>query len=154
MKKHHRVSAFAASLAEDGDPPLDPRYLGYFKCFNAAQYYEAHDVLENLWLESRDIPEANFYKGLIQLAGAFVHLKKHHERVFPPKDLRRLAPASRLFALARENLRPFSPHHETPQRGRRAPPVRALARRDRTRGIPAEPVVAAPFAAPMGGMMP
>ena len=112
MKKHHRVSAFAASLAEEGDPPLDPRYLGYFKCFNVGQYYEAHDVLENLWLESRAAGDASFYKGLIQLAGAFVHLKKHHARAFPPKDDRRLPPASRLFALAQENLRAFAPRHE------------------------------------------
>ena len=112
MKKNQRVSAFAASLAEAGDPPLDPRYLGYFKCFNAAQYYEAHDVLENLWLESRGAEDAAFYKGLIQLAGAFVHLKKHHARAFPPKDDRRLPPATRLFALAQENLRAFAPRHE------------------------------------------
>lgn len=112
MQKHHRVTSFAASLAEEGDPPLDPRYLGYFKCFNAAQYYEAHDVLENLWLESRGEENAPFYKGLIQLAGAFVHLKKHHERTFPPKDLRRLPPAARLFALAQGNLHAFTPHHE------------------------------------------
>ena len=26
-------------------------YQGYFTCFNAQQYYEAHDVLEHLWLQ-------------------------------------------------------------------------------------------------------
>lgn len=54
----------------------DGRYLGYFDCFNRQKFYEAHDVLEELWLERRLAPEGNFYKGLIQLAGAFVHLQK------------------------------------------------------------------------------
>lgn len=89
---------------------LDARYLGYFTCFNTARYYEAHDVLEDLWLSE---PSANsdFFKGLIQFAGAFVHLQKQRARPDHPKDGRRLAPAARLFALADRNLAPFGPHH-------------------------------------------
>src|SRR6266850_7200307 len=29
---------------------IDAHYLGYFECFNHGFYYEAHDVLEELWL--------------------------------------------------------------------------------------------------------
>ena len=55
---------------------FDPCYLGYFACFNEQRYYEAHDVLEHLWLkEGRSAPDYAFHKGLIQLAGGFVHLK-------------------------------------------------------------------------------
>ena len=92
---------------EDG---LDPCYTGWFTCFNRAEYYEAHDVLEHLWLQTRDANHA-FYKGLIQLAGAYVHLKKQYERPWHPKDGARLRPAARLFALARQNLWAFSPVH-------------------------------------------
>src|SRR5450759_2239 len=81
----------AAQFAGDG---VDPRYAGYFTLFNRQKFYEAHDVLENLWLPGRHGADGNFYKGLIQLAGAFVHLQKN-----------RLRPSAALFKLAQINLR-------------------------------------------------
>ncbi|MGB0582428.1 MAG: DUF309 domain-containing protein, partial [Limisphaerales bacterium] len=55
----------------------DAHYLGFFECFNRQLFYEAHDVLEELWLECRKTEKDEFYKALIQLAGAFVHLQKN-----------------------------------------------------------------------------
>jgi N-acetylglutamate synthase-like GNAT family acetyltransferase len=80
---------------------LKAHYLGYFACFNAGLYYEAHDVLEEMWLPSRGKPTDHFYKGLIQLAGAFVHLQKN-----------RLGPANALFNLARANLSKYPAQYE------------------------------------------
>ena len=80
---------------------LDAHYLGYFDCFNRQLFYEAHDVLENLWLPDRQGVNGNFYKGLIQLAGAFVHLQKN-----------RLRPSAALFKLASANLEKYSSPHE------------------------------------------
>jgi predicted metal-dependent hydrolase len=85
---------------------LDAHYLGYFKCFNDGLYYEAHDVLEELWLAQRSGPNYSFYKGLIQFAGAFVHLQKH------TAQCQRLRPAAALFKLARTNLEKYPPTHE------------------------------------------
>lgn len=82
-------------------PGLDPHYLGYFECFNQQLFYEAHDVLEELWLKQRRQPNDLFYKGLIQLAGAFVHLQKN-----------RLKPSAALFRLAQNNLSQYPPTHE------------------------------------------
>jgi predicted metal-dependent hydrolase len=79
----------------------DPHYFGYFDCFNRGLFYEAHDVLEQLWLKDRHGPNGAFYKGLIQLAGAFVHLQKN-----------RLRPAASLFKLADANFKKYPPHHE------------------------------------------
>jgi hypothetical protein len=110
MKKNERITAFVATLGPAGDAALDPRYAGYFACFNAQQYYEAHDVLENLWLETRGADHL-FYKGLIQFAGAYVHLQKQFLHPTHPKHGRRLRPAARLFALARRNLEPYAPTH-------------------------------------------
>jgi len=116
MKKNERITQFVAALhdskegAGDALQHLDPHYLGYFTCFNAGDYYEAHDVLEHLWLRVRG-PEHAFYKGLIQHAGAFVHLRKQYLRPDHPKDGRRLHPAVRLFLLSQHNLRPFAPHY-------------------------------------------
>jgi len=111
MKKSERLRAFVDQLPKTAaQADLDSRYTGYFACFNSAQYYEAHDVLEDLWLGERG-PDYAFFKGLIQFAGAFVHLQKQAARPNHPKDGRRLRPAVRLFELARANLAPFRPRH-------------------------------------------
>lgn len=89
-----RIAAF-----QGGD--LNAHYLGYFDCFNQQLFYEAHDVLEELWLPDRQGANGDFYKGLIQLAGAFVHLQKE-----------RLRPAAALFKLARTNLSKYPRTHE------------------------------------------
>jgi len=95
----------------------DPHYLGYFDCFNRGLFYEAHDVLEQLWLTDRHGPNGSFYKGLIQLAGAFVHLQKN-----------RLRPAAALFKLAEANLKPYpARHHQLDLRELRELAVRWLA---------------------------
>ena len=79
----------------------DPHYLGYFECFNRQRFFEAHEVLEALWLPQREGPNGSFYKGLIQLAGAFVHWQKN-----------RPGPAVALFKLAQTNLRKYPANHE------------------------------------------
>jgi len=86
-------------LMADGD--YDSRYLQFFECFNQQRFFEAHEALEPLWLPQRQGPNGCFYKGLIQLAGAFVHLNKG-----------RPAPAERLLELAQENLRKYPACHE------------------------------------------
>src|SRR5579859_8088982 len=97
-----KKSAEIAQLIEQfKGQALDAHYLGYFECFNRQLYFEAHDVLEQLWLGERHGPNGAFYKGLIQLAGAFVHLKKH-----------RLRPAAALFKLADANREKYPPSHE------------------------------------------
>ncbi len=98
-----------ASAAGAGEEIAEhPCYLGFFRCWNEQRYYEAHDVLEHLWLRTKT-EDANYFKGLIQAAGGFVHLQKQFARPTHPKDGRRMYPAVRLFRLAEKNLRPFAP---------------------------------------------
>ncbi len=80
---------------------LDAHYLAFFDCFNRRLYFEGHEVLEVLWLRERAGPNGAFYKGLIQLAGAFVHLQKS-----------RPGPAEALFRLAEANLSRYGEVHE------------------------------------------
>jgi hypothetical protein len=101
-KKSAKIAALIESCR---GRELDAHYLGFFECFNRALFYESHDVLEELWLQDRHGPEGNFYKGLIQFAGAFVHLQKHSEQ------RPRLRPAAALLKLARANLRPYPSIH-------------------------------------------
>lgn len=114
MKKAERIAALVTQLGTTSQQELDPRYLGFFQCFNQQRYYEAHDLLEDLWLELRNSPHpqnSRFLKGLIQLAGAFVHLQKQRLRPEHPKDGRRTRPAARLFGLAANNLAEYRPVH-------------------------------------------
>jgi predicted metal-dependent hydrolase len=97
----HKSARIAAMIESFQGHELDAHYLGYFDCFNRQLFYEAHDVLEDLWLKDRHGADGNFYKGLIQLAGAFVHLQKN-----------RLRPAAALFKLAQANLEKYPREHE------------------------------------------
>lgn len=90
--KSQRIAALLAE-ASLGASPWDPHYAAYFLAFNRQEFYEAHEVLEVLWLPRRGTALGKFYQGLIQLAGAFVHLQKS-----------RLGPAAALLTLAYNNF--------------------------------------------------
>lgn len=96
-----KSGAIAAIIGQFQGQEFDAHYLGYFECFNRGLYFESHDVLEELWLADRSGPNYSFYKGLIQLAGAFVHLQKN-----------RLRPSAALFKLAETNLKKYPAVHE------------------------------------------
>ena len=114
MTKGQRISRLVAKL--EGETPDEastdishhPFYRGFFRCWNEQRYYEAHDVLEHLWLKTKN-EDANYFKGLIQAAGAFVHLQKQFQHPSHAKHGRRLQPAMRLFRLAHGNLARFVP---------------------------------------------
>jgi Domain of unknown function (DUF309) len=116
MNKRERISQFLAEAtgegadSDEGDLGRHRYYIAFFRCWNERRYYEAHDVLEQLWLKT-DSGEASFFKGLIQAAGAFVHLQKRFEHPSHAKHSRRLPPAVRLFRLAEKNLASFAPWH-------------------------------------------
>jgi predicted metal-dependent hydrolase len=97
----HKSGKIAALIESCQGKSLDAHYLGYFECFNRQLFYEAHDVLEELWLAQRKGPEDGFYKGLIQFAGAFVHLQKN-----------RLRPAAALFKLSSSYLGQYPAQHQ------------------------------------------
>lgn len=99
-KKSGKIAALIESCQ---GRELSAHYLGYFECFNRQMFYEAHDVLEELWLaEGKAGANHGFYKGLIQFTGAFVHLQKD-----------RLRPAAALFKLSRSYLEKYpSPHQQ------------------------------------------
>ena len=105
MNKRERISDFVRSLEPGGaEGSFQDYYAAFFQLWNTQKYYEAHDVLEQLWLGEKDAELARFYQALIQAAGAFVHLQKNFEHPSHPKHGRRLRPATRLFDLALRNL--------------------------------------------------
>ena len=103
----HKSPRIAELIEPFRGQELDARYLAYFECFNRQLFFEAHDVLEDLWLPQRGGSNGSFHKGLIQLAGAFVHLRKG-----------RLRPAGALLRLAEANLAQYPSVHERLDVGR------------------------------------
>lgn len=48
------------------------QYLEGLRLFNAEEFFESHEVLEDLWQETQD-DRKKFYQGLIQAAVALLH---------------------------------------------------------------------------------
>jgi uncharacterized protein len=53
----------------------DPRYLSGIERFNRGEYFDAHEIWEDLW---QDCPafDRRFYQGLIQAAVAIYHFER------------------------------------------------------------------------------
>src|SRR5205085_914669 len=53
-------------------PAYPPRYLAGIVLFNEGAFFEAHEVWEDIWVESAGV-ERKFYQGLIQAAVGLCH---------------------------------------------------------------------------------
>ena len=69
--------------------------------FNAGQFFECHETLEEAWLEAGG-EQKTFLQGLIQVAVALYHLRRDN-----------LTGATRLLSAGMEKLAPFAPQHES-----------------------------------------
>ncbi len=54
---------------------LEDEYLEYIELFNERDFYDCHEVLEDLWLDYQG-PSRRFYQGLIHLAAAYLLLMR------------------------------------------------------------------------------
>jgi len=110
MKKNDRLETWLDDWDDRSHSPWPREYRAFFARFNQGDYYEAHDVLEHLWLRCTD-SNRSFFQALIQFAGAFVHFKKHALHPDHPTHSRRIPPGCRLLDLAAKRLQCFpSPH--------------------------------------------
>jgi len=68
--------AAAAGRRDDKQQTLDhpEQVLRFVARFDRGDYWLAHEELEDLWLEDRN----DLYKGLIQVAAAFVHVDRNN----------------------------------------------------------------------------
>ena len=77
----------------------EPLYLQGIEKFNECDYYECHEVWEELWTEYRG-PSRKFYQGLIQAAVALYHFGNGNIRG-----------ARKLHKSVHGYLEPYGPHH-------------------------------------------
>ncbi len=59
--------------------PYDPRYLEGIEHFNRCDFFEAHEVWEDLWQDYSG-PSRKFYQGLIQVAVCLHHFGNGNTR--------------------------------------------------------------------------
>jgi predicted metal-dependent hydrolase len=77
-----------------------PLYLEGIRLFNECEFFEAHDVWEELWSDYQG-PSRKFYQGLIQAAVCLHHFGNGNVRG-----------ARKLFHSSSAYLEPYCPWHE------------------------------------------
>ena len=89
-------------MSNDVNPPRDdyePLYLAGVALFNVREFFEAHEVLEDLWNECAQ-PDRRFYQAVLQAAVALYH--------FGNSNLRG---SVKLFRSARAYMDPYPEVH-------------------------------------------
>src|SRR5262245_54280023 len=76
------------------------QYLEGLRLFNAEDFFESHEVLEELWSETQD-ERKKFYQGLIQAAVALLHFGNGN-----------LGGAKKVYLSCRRYLEPYAPDFE------------------------------------------
>lgn len=59
----------------DCDSPLHPEALRGIELFNAGEYFEAHEALENAW-RAEPGPIRELYQGILQVAVTYLHIQR------------------------------------------------------------------------------
>jgi predicted metal-dependent hydrolase len=77
----------------------DPRYLTGIELFNRGEFFDAHEVWEDLWHECGSA-DRRFYQALIQAAVAAYHWSRGNA-----------AGAKRLYHSGRKYMEPYRPAH-------------------------------------------
>jgi uncharacterized protein len=68
---------------------IEPEYAAFVELWNDERFFEAHEVLEGLWVRTRDRGQ----QGLIQMAAALYHVQRKNlkgARVMTERALARL----------------------------------------------------------------
>jgi hypothetical protein len=89
----------AQDTGNSASTEYDPRYLAGVDHFNRGEYFEAHEVWEDLWHDTAG-PDRRFYQGLIQAAVAVYHASNGN-----------VPGARRLFHSGRRYMSAFPPRH-------------------------------------------
>jgi predicted metal-dependent hydrolase len=77
----------------------DPRYLEGIRYFNECEFFEAHEVWEDVWQEYTG-PARKFYQGLIQVAVCLHHFGNGNT-----------TGAKKLYNSSRAYLEKYQPHY-------------------------------------------
>src|SRR5512147_2031910 len=59
------------------DAPLHPQAMQGLRLFNAGEYFEAHEALENAWNEEKG-KVRDLYRGILQIAVTYLHITREN----------------------------------------------------------------------------
>lgn len=65
------------STHESCNAPLHPQAAEGLRLFNAGEYFEAHEALEDAWNEEKG-PVRNLYRGILQVAVVYLHITRRN----------------------------------------------------------------------------
>lgn len=81
-------------------PHYDKRYVQGVEYFNDCEFFEAHEIWEDLWQDYQG-PSRKFYQGLIQVAVCLHHFGNENTRG-----------ARKLFHSSMQYIEPYAPLYE------------------------------------------
>lgn len=64
---------------EDANPYIRSRLIHAIDKFNAGDFFECHEILEDIWFDVRG-SSRDFYQGLLHIAVGFYHLTKRKNK--------------------------------------------------------------------------
>jgi predicted metal-dependent hydrolase len=65
------------SFIDSCDAPLHPRAADGLRLFNAGEYFEAHEALEDAWNAEAGAVR-NLYRGILQIAVVYLHITRRN----------------------------------------------------------------------------
>ena len=83
--------------SQPGDGPLPAKVLEGIRLFNAREFFEQHEALEEAWLAEPG-PVRDLYRGILQIGVGFYHLERQNFRG-----------ARNLLTYGMDRLAPFEP---------------------------------------------
>jgi uncharacterized protein len=66
-------------IERDCSRPLHPEALHGLRLFNAGEYFEAHEALENAWRDEPG-PIRDLYRGILQVGVGYYHIQRGNYR--------------------------------------------------------------------------
>src|ERR1044071_2058507 len=78
---HHGYNCHTLLMTESIDDlcnaPLHPRAADGIRLFNAGEYFEAHEALENAW-NAEPGKVRDLYRGILQIAVVYLHITREN----------------------------------------------------------------------------
>jgi predicted metal-dependent hydrolase len=65
------------SAPDSCNAPLHPQAAEGLRLFNAGEYFEAHEALEEAWNEEKG-PVRDLYRGILQIAVVYLHITRRN----------------------------------------------------------------------------
>lgn len=84
--------------------PFPGEYRAFWELWQRGEYFECHEVLEDVWREEQNIERKQFFQAVIHCSVALVHVQRRNK-----------VGALRQYFKARDKLAGLSPEYSRPE---------------------------------------